>query len=318
MVRAFYRSAKVTGAPAPYDTLTLKVYYPAVFGDTPHERNTGVIPADVNGAPYPVVVFFPGVNVGMESYAWLAVELAQRGSVVVLFSWIAEDFPGSVSLTPGMDLAFINPDTYGTGPSASALPSILDELARINAVGVLSGLLNLERVVLGGHSAGGTMALLNASRSWFPQVAGAFAYGAHSGASTMLGFPPATVLSLPDAPLLIVGGTRDGVIESSSHRYALDGIGTTTLLLERTFHEGAQAGSTLVLLEGANHFLVCHPHDDTTGRGFLEQPAAGDESALRALFVDLVDAFVKSVTGKNGDMRAIVSDHPLVSRFEMK
>lgn len=318
MIRAFYRSARVTGAPVPYDTLTLKVFYPAVFGDTPHERNTGVIPADVTGAPYPVVIFFPGVNVGMDSYAWLATELARRGSVVTLFAWIAEDFPGSVSLTPGIDLNFIKPDTYGAGPSALALPAILEELARVNESTVLAGLLDLQKIVLGGHSAGGTMALLNANPDWFPQVVGAFAYGAHSGASTLLGFPPATVLQLPAAPVLIVGGTRDGVIESSSHRYALDGAGTPTLLLERTFHEGAQGNAALVILEDANHFLVCHPRDDTTGRGFLEPPAAGDESALRALFVDLAEAFIKSVIGKNGDLGAIARHHRLVSRFELK
>lgn len=318
MIRALYRSARVPGAPAPYDTLTLKVFYPAAFGDTPQERNTGVIPPDASGAPYPVVIFFPGVNVSMESYAWLAVELARRGLVTVLFMWIAEDFPGSVSLTPGMDLDFLKPDTYGAGPSASALPVILEELARLNAAGVLAGMLDVNRIILGGHSAGGTMALMNAHPGWFPQVRGAFAYGAHTGASTMLGFAPGTVLPLPPAPVLIVGGTRDGVVEASGHRYALNGAATPTLLLERTFHEGAQAGSALVILEGANHFLVCHPHDVTTGRGFLEQPTNGDASALRALFVELVDAFTQPLFGQPGNLRGIASSHSLVSRFEVK
>jgi len=312
MIRAFYRSAKVDGAPAPYDTLTLKVYYPALFGDTPQERNTGTIPAYTTHAPFPVTIFFPGVNVDIASYAWLAIELTKHNNVVVLFSWIAEDFPGSVSLTPGMDLNFIKPDTYGTGPSANALPAILDEMQRLNQSGLLAGLLDLNNIFLGGHSAGGTMALLNANREWFPQVQGAFTYGAHSGASTMLGFPPATVLSLHDCPLLIVGGTRDGVIESSSHRYALDGKVTPTLLLERTFHEGAKKDSTLVIFEGANHFLAAYPHDDTTGRGFLEQAPAGSEAEQRQLFIEMVSAFIqkKKLTE--------FAEHPLIARFESK
>jgi len=312
MIRAFYRSAKVDGASAPYDTLTLKVYYPALFGDTPQERNTGTIPANATHSPFPVVIFFPGVNVDIASYAWLAIELAKHNNAVVLFSWIAEDFPGSVSLTPGMDLNFIKPDTYGTGPSANALPAILDEIQRLNQSGLLAGLLDLNNIFLGGHSAGGTMALLNANREWFPQVQGAFTYGAHSGASTMLGFPPATVLSLHDCPLLIIGGTRDGVIGSSSHRYALDGKGTPTLLLERTFHEGTKADSTLVIFEGANHFLAAYPHDDTTGRGFLEQAPAEGEAEERQLFVELVSAFIQKK--KLDEFR----NNPFIAKFEMK
>ncbi|HEY5729729.1 MAG TPA: hypothetical protein VIS72_06725 [Anaerolineales bacterium] len=312
MIRAFYRSAKVEGTPSPYDTLTLKVYYRAIFGDTPEERNTGTVPADLTHAPFPIVIFLPGVNVGMESYAWLAIELAKRNNVVVLYSWIAEDFPGSVSITPGMDLNFIKPDTYGTGPSANALPAILDELERLDQSGLLAGSLDLNRIFLGGHSAGGTMALLNANREWFPQVQGAFTYAAHSGASTMLGFPPATVLPLHDCPTLIMGGTRDGVIEASSHRYALDGKGTPTLLLERTFHEGAKQDSALVIFDGMNHFLAAHPHDDTTGRGFLEQASAGNETDTRQLMVNLIEAFICKQ-----DLKKLSND-PLIAKFETK
>lgn len=320
MIRALFRSAKVANAPAPYDTLTLKVYYPAVFGDTPNERNTGQIPADARRAPYPVVVFLPGVNVGMESYAWLAVELAQRGLVTVLFSWIAEDLPGSVALTPGMDLAALKAEAYGSGPSASALPAILEELSRLNKTSVLAGLLDEGKIILSGHSAGGTIALLNANREWFPQVVGAFAYGAHSGASTMLGYPAGTVLPLPENPTLILGGAQDGVVEASSHRYALDGQGTPTLLLERTFAEAAKSPSALAILAGANHFLACHPHDDTTGRGFLEQPATGDQAALRQMFVELVDAFTRAAVGKGNfeTLAQIARENPFITRFETK
>ncbi|MCP4139119.1 MAG: dienelactone hydrolase [Chloroflexi bacterium] len=320
MIRAFYRSAKVEGASAPYDTITLKVYYPAIFGDTAEERNTGVIPADASKAPYPVVIFMPGVNVGMESYAWIGMELAKRGIITVLYTWIAEDFPGSITITPGMDLNFLKPDTYDESHSANALPTILSELARINESSVLADLLDLNKIYLGGHSAGGTMALLNANSDWFPQLRGAFTYGAHSGASTMLGYPPATILPLHDLPLLIMGGTEDGVIAESSHRYALEGKATPTLLLERTFDEATNGDATLIIIEDANHFLISDPDDETTGRGFLEKGATENDPKLRSLLIDLIEAFISSTSDDNVNdlIDNIVKNNPLISKFKRK
>lgn len=313
MIRAFYRSVHVEGVKAPYNTITLKVYYPAIFSGTPQERNTGIIPADPSSAPYPVVIFMPGINVSMESYAWLGKALAEHGIITALYNWVAEDFPGSVTITPGMDLNFLKPDTYGNGPSANALPAILEELERINRSGLLVEMLDLKRIYLGGHSAGGTMALLNANSNWFPQVRGAFSYGAHSGASTMLGYPPATILPLHDLPLLIMGGTHDGVIAESSHRYALEGEATPTLLLERTFHEAAKGDAALIIFEGANHFLAAYPHDETTGRGFLEQGSGKRDTESRQVFISLVEAFIK-----NKDIKEIAEDNPTIARFDSK
>lgn len=323
MIRAIYRSVKIADAPAPYDTLTLKVFYPASPGDTPLERNTGQIPVAWSGAPFPVVVFFSGINVGMEAYGWLATALAAHGLVVVTFNWVAEDLPGSVSLTPGIDLRFVRPETYGSGASASALPAILDELARLNEDGVLAGALDPGRVVLGGHSAGGAVGLMNAEPRWFPQVCGAFAYGAHSGASTLLGFAPGTVLPLPASrPLLLVGGNRDGVVASSSGRYALDGETGPTLLLERTFDEATPGGRgdvLLAVLNGANHFSVAHPTDDTTGRHFLDWETTGDPNALRAVFAALATRFIDTcVTGRAeslDQLHRFAADQPLIARF---
>lgn len=52
-VRAFYRAARVPGREAPWDNLTLKVYYPCRYGGSLEERNTGFIPADTTLAPLP-------------------------------------------------------------------------------------------------------------------------------------------------------------------------------------------------------------------------------------------------------------------------
>ena len=151
MIRALYRSTTVPGSKPPYDTLTIKVYYPAQFTDSPMERNTGVIPPDRAGEPYPVVILLPGINVGPEAYQWLAESLAGRGMVAVTYSWIAEEMPGFISLTPGVDLDRVRPETFGSGPTCPAFRPILEELGRLNHESLLAGVLDLDRIFLGGH-----------------------------------------------------------------------------------------------------------------------------------------------------------------------
>jgi hypothetical protein len=65
----------------------------------------------------------------------------------------------------------------------------------------------------------------------------------------------------------MIGGTCDGVIYNSSHRYGLTWEKAQTPVV-RTFREaiaGGRGDSYLLLLEGANHFSVAHPIDATTG-----------------------------------------------------
>ncbi|MDY6804863.1 MAG: hypothetical protein SXA11_13790, partial [Cyanobacteriota bacterium] len=161
-VRAFFRAAKVESARSPYDTIQMKIFYPAQMSDGAEERNLGTLPANSQEAPFPVVIFFNGINCGIEAYQWLAVKLVQRGIVVLTFSWVAENIPGMVAISPGVDLAMLAPNAYGTGPTASALPVLLAELELLQSEGVLAGMLDLERVILGGHSAGGRVAIYSA------------------------------------------------------------------------------------------------------------------------------------------------------------
>jgi hypothetical protein len=294
-VRAFFQAAKVDNAQSPYDTILLKILYPAKMSGSHLEKDMGIVAADPQMAPFPVVIFFNGVNCEAHSYQWLAVKLAERGLVVVTFNWVGENLPGIVSLTPGVDITAWKPEIYGTAPTASALPTLLTKLEKLQAEGILAGMLNLEQIVLGGHSAGGRVAIENASPQFFPQVVASFAYAAHTMGTIMLGYKPGTILPLPDSlPMLLIGGTYDGVIANSSDRYGISS-GDATTSVTRTFQEAISGGrndSYLVFIEGANHFTFVEPFDFTTGRAFLDFPATQPAEPSRLLMADMIGLFI--------------------------
>ena len=300
IARAVYRACTLPGTEAPYDRLSLKIFYPAREDGGEEQLNAGLVPPDETADPCPVAIILPGINVSPESYTWLAEHLALQGNVVVTYTMIAEEMPGYISLTPGLDLSAITPSEWGKRPSAAALTAILDALAAENSGGLLEGCIDTGNVVLVGHSAGGSVALFNANRDWFPGVRGAASYGAHAGASTVLGFEPHTVLDLPgNEPLMIIGGTQDGVIAESGHRYGID-TKDPMHLLRRTFEESTRdrrGSSWLVEVDGANHFSLAYPLDATTGRPFLDWPEEVEGETLRPLLAYVITEFVRVCTG---------------------
>jgi hypothetical protein len=122
-----------------------------------------------------------------------------------------------------------------------------------------------------------------------------------------------------------MGGTCDGVIANSSHRYGVTWEQPTTPVM-RTFREaiaGGRADSYLLLLEGANHFSVVNPFDATTGRPFLDFPATQPEDHLRDLMAEaiglFIDAHVRSQpTALDALNQLLNSPHPLIAVFERK
>ena len=294
-VRAVYRAAKVPGRQAPYDNLTLKLYYPSSYGDSFEERDTGFVPPDASRSPFPVVIVMPGINISPESYGWLARRLAQAGFLAVTYGWVTVEIADLVSLSPGVDVDCLRHDVYGRAPSCQPLPAILDDLAKVQQHGILAGHLDLDRIVLGGHSAGGSMALLNANASWFPALRGAFAYAAHTAGNVRLGWPKDSFMPLADdLPLLLMGGTQDGVIAASGHRYGQQGAASASAAIERTFAtaiRGGRGDRYLLIVEGANHFAFVSPRDETTGRAYLDGEATGDEEDIRRYLGDAAAAF---------------------------
>jgi dienelactone hydrolase len=325
-VRALFYAAKVEEASSPYDTIHLKVFYPAQMSESAQEQDMGIVPANVQLAPFKVVIFFNGFNCGPELYQWLAVKLAERGQVIVTFSWVAQNIPGIVALTPGVDIKNLAPNIYGTAPTASALPTLLAALERLQSEGVLAGLLDLQHVILGGHSAGGRVAIESAEPKFFPQVAGAFAYGAHTAGTMQLGYESGRILPLPDSlPLMLIGGTCDGVIANSSARYGVTWEKPTTPLV-RTFREaiaGGRGDSYLLLLEGANHFSITYPFDSTTARPFLDFPATQPEEKFRDLVTETIALFINAhishqATALESLNQLLASNNPLIASFERK
>ena len=320
--RAIYRAIALPGMQTPYDRASLKIYYPARYGDSEEERNTGVVPADPDAAPFPVVIMLPGINLGPEAYTWLARSLTKAGIVTVTYTLIAEEMPGYISQTPGLSLPALAQDQYGQTPSATAVKPIMDDLAKVNQSGILAGKLDLQNVVLAGHSAGGTVALLNARSDWFPGLRGAVSYGAHTGAATALGYPEDSLFPIPDQlPVMILGGDRDGCIANSSARYG-EAQGSATARVERSFDEAIsreQQDCYLGIIRGANHFSLAHPVDDSTGRPFIDMPTTQPDEEIRALLRSLVASFVLVVTRNDANARSelqslLLAGNPLVAR----
>lgn len=296
MVRAVFDAIALPQAQPPYHSLHLKIYYPAAPAVSQEERMTGVLPARRSDSPFPVLIFFNGINVGIERYHWLAVKLAEAGWVTVLYTHIAETLPGQIGLTPGLDLAQVRPETYGSAPTCFAIAPILNLLSQVQQreTHPLYRALNLDHIVFGGHSAGGTVALQNAQH--FPQVKAAFAYAGHTVASTLLGFPEQTALPIGPKPVLLLQGERDGVIAASRQRYATGGDDFDPIA--HTFDQAVSplAGSPSyhVLLRGANHFSIAHPPDAATARAFLDLPITRPAAQLRAEIFRLILAFLRS------------------------
>ena len=301
MVRCLFRAIASPLAGAP--TLSARTYYPALYSGELQQRNTGLLPAARDRAPYPVAILMPGINVSPDAYGWLAMALVNAGFVAMTYGWIVEEMPGLPALSPGLDIGALAPDVYGSRPSATALSAVIEDLATQNLTGTLTDCLDLDRILLGRHSAGGSVALFNARPDWFPGLRAVFSYGSHCKASTMLGYPPETYLPLSDAlPTLMLGGDRDGVIAASAFRYGGgntdgDDVPDPVGPLQRSFDDAltrTAGDSHLAIIRGANHFSASWPEDPSTGRPFLDWATTRDDSEIHDDIAGLVSDFARA------------------------
>ena len=299
------------------------LFYPGDDRRLEEARLTGQVPADDADPPWPVVVLLPGINVVPDGYRWLAHRLVADGLCVVTYAAIGSLGPAGRGITPGLDLAALAPDTIGTRPSSTALGPLLACLAELSADehSPVAGRVDLGRVVVGGHSAGGTAALHNSDPSWVPGLQAVFAYAAHTMVATALGHGEAAVLPIPaKVPIMLLGGADDGVIAASRDRYRTDDGDHDPV--RRTFAEAIprqEGDSWLVELAGAGHFAICDPVDTTSGRSFLEPDSATADPTVPELLGDLIAAFVAASLGRPSrvKMEQLV-DHPSVGHWDRR
>ncbi|WP_419918807.1 hypothetical protein [Candidatus Poriferisocius sp.] len=329
------------------DAALATLYYPGDDRRIGEARLTGQVPALEAEAPWPVVIMMPGINVAPDGYRWLAHRLVADGLCLITYAIIGSLGPAGQGITPGIDLSALTPDTIGTRPSSTALGPLLAHLAPLAhpapAAGntPVTGMLDLDRVVVGGHSAGGTVALHNSDPEWVPGLRAVFTYAAHTMTAVDLGHGEGAVLAVPaKVPILLTGGTGDGVIAASRDRYRTSDNPTGNNPtsdnaagnnptgddggahdpIHRTFKEaiGRRRGdSWLVELKGTGHFAICWPVDTTSGRSYLEPDPVNAEPATRELLGNLISCFIAASLGRGSvsQMEQLV-EHPAVNRWD--
>lgn len=301
-VRALQRMVRVASATEPYNHIHLKIFYPALEARTEADYQTGILPFDRQFAPAPVVIFLPGVNCSAHTYEWLASDLAENGIVTLIASWLAENLPGRISISPGIDIEAVHVDHYGTRPTSSSLPAIIEAVKTLSDDTVFAGNLR-DDFIFGGHSAGGTMALQNARHEWFPEVIGAFACCANPLATSVLGnWGKGNIPPLPiDVPVLMLGASEDGI--GDHHVKAFGNTEESGAdYIRRIFDETDYRDSQLHIFEGATHHTICHPADETIGRIFMDSPATGDETLIRQEMSQMILNFIRKIVTKRDVM----------------
>jgi len=181
----------------------------------------------------------------------------------------------------------------------------------------LKGTLNLTRVILGGHSAGGTMALHSANAMHAPEICAIFTFAAHTLPAAFFGYPAGQVIPVADVPVLLLAGDNDGVIAASRFRYDPH---TSIDPIELTYRNGAIGGRSdvyYIVLKDTGHFAITHPIDMTTGRHFLEETLPLDDSHTREVLVDLIGRFIARHVRQDTSAE-LVNDPTVMSVFEKK
>jgi len=186
-VRTAYAAFRVPGAKAPFDTVHLRIDYPVEdMGDGLSARAT----------PLPVVIFGGDTDCPSQSYYWLTRRLAGGGSAVITWTWIAELAGHRIGISSGLDPKVLSAAVLSDHHPSPMLQALLDCLASTKVVP--PDTLDLNRLVLGGHGAGGTWALLCSANAFTPHVVGAFSYGGDAE------FP-----LTHDCPVLLINGSED-------------------------------------------------------------------------------------------------------------
>jgi dienelactone hydrolase len=287
-------------------TAHVRVVAPAQADSEPDA--VGFRPLD-NG-PLPTVILCPGMGCPPERLHWLAVALAVQGFAAVSYGLLQRIGP-TITWSPGVDLAAAGPQADPGTPTCPVLVPLLEAI-RSNPTLVS---VDPSQLVLFGHSAGGSVALTSAGRRGLEDVRGVVVYGTHLIASSTSGRTAGSITTTLAPALLVLGGERDGVVQTAidDGRYGPDV--TRAELLCRSVAEGAPlaefaaAGQVL----GAGHFACLDGYDGLGSSGHMEVGAADVQSAHRDLIGALSVAFATSaVTGEYEPMDTALNDPGLL------
>lgn len=190
----------------PERTLKVEVWYPAApSSPAPEARDVSL---DKSGGPYPLIVFAHGLGSMRRQSASYTQHLASHGYIVA-----APDFPSSNLSTPG------GPRLAAVVNQPGDVSFVIDSLLADNAGegGLLSGTIDAQAIGVSGHSLGGLTSLLT--------IYGPFRDGRVRAAVAVS--PPGCFLSPSvvgdtTVPLMVVGGSRDLIVNPASIRAAYD------------------------------------------------------------------------------------------------
>ena len=123
---------------------------------------------------------------------------------------------------------------------------------------------------------------------------------------------------------MLIGGTCDGVIANNSSLYGVTWERPTTPI-ERTFQAmvGGKSDRYLLLVEGANHFLIADPIDPTIGTSSLDFSATQPDEQSRDLIAAAIGLFIDAhVRDRSPDILALEqllrSDDPAIASWARK
>eukprot|EP00210_Caulerpa_lentillifera_P002780 g2656.t1 len=256
----------------------------------------GLSASPKEGPPYPVIIFPPGALVESNRYQWLGEELVVHTGV----AFVTYDQMGNFNGTDFL-LSVVSDNSTGVRGS-SIIKVILDKLIEFNNTGTLAGRLDLDRIILGGHSSGGSLALFTGNKEFLPSCIGVFTYGTHTADLSPRAVPPVSIRPIPgNVPLLLMVGTHDGVIQRTRSLHDTQWE-NSTVLVRRMYQEGLEPGrpACYVALDGANHMAILNPEDFTlpnTARDFaLTRPKKLVEQVLSHVITKFVHGVLQNAT----------------------
>jgi dienelactone hydrolase len=262
----------------------------------------GPLPA-LDGPPRPLVLMLPGFGCGPALYSHLANRLAADGMVAVSYANL-ETLPGGVQMYgPGADLLSLSAGEYGTRQPCRLFDPIVDAIRLLvdTPGSPLFSAIDVTRIGLVGHSAGAALALAMVGRSFAQSVGAVSTWGGHGLGTAMGGWTPGEVGPIStEVPILIAGGSQDGVIANALSQGRYGPNLTVDDCYERT---AAACGNLaeLALFEGAGHFTICNGYDRTTASGFMEPDQnEGTDAGHRALVHETISQFLGSHLGVPG------------------